>query len=77
MTYRDITQVNDWTCIRCDKPMDRVGSHCTSCIVELQEEIDRLEGEQIRSSMVNKPINTLAPWEFLNNEFQKIFGPRK
>ena len=85
MTYRDITQVNEWTCIRCDGPMDRIGSHCKRCLTELQQEIDEEESKRVRSSMSNAPIystdqakddrqySTLETWAFLNREFEKLF----
>lgn len=63
--YMDINNVADWSCIRCDKPLDRIGSHCAACMVELQEEIDHLEAEREK--------HTAQTWEFLNSEFQKIF----
>lgn len=48
MSYRDINdylaEEKDWLCTRCDMPLDRIGSHCKSCMVELQEEIDHLRG---------------------------------
>ena len=53
MSYRDINNVADWSCIRCDKPLDRIGSHCKSCMIELQEEIDHLEAEH-REKKMNK-----------------------
>ena len=93
MTYRDIYEyLADRRCAKCDKPLDRNGLFCSACTTVLQDEFEQAEAKEVRTAMVNKPIHsmetkaegeqpwatlTLDTWRFLDNEFQKIFGPRK
>lgn len=83
----------DRKCVRCDGHLDRRGSFCSSCMEKVQSELEQAEAKEIRTAMVNKPItslgskesgvrseeqwSTLETWKFLDNQFQKIFGPRK
>ena len=82
MSYRDINdylaEEKDWLCTRCDMPLDRIGSHCKSCMVELQEEIDHLEAERVSSTMANTPVYSVSDTvKFLDDAFQKIFKTRE
>ena len=85
MSYKDIYEyLADRRCVKCDKPLDRNGSFCSACMTVLQDELEQAEAKEVRTAMVNKPIlsmevkddrqySTLETWEFLNNQFQRMF----
>ena len=56
----------DRRCVKCDRYLDRRGSLCSGCMSARQDDIDKAEQNR-----------TQAPWEFLNNEFQRMFSPKK
>ena len=70
----------DQRCVRCDGHLDRRGSFCFACMEKVQEELEQAEAKEVRTAMVNRPINsteqysTEQTWAFLNNQFQKIFS---
>jgi len=72
MSYRDLNDsLNDYwadrRCVKCDRNLDRRGAHCSSCMEEIQEELDHAE---VENALSKKPVYA---WKLLNDEFQKIF----
>ena len=85
MSYRDIYEyLADRRCVKCDKPLDRNGSFCLACMAVLQDELEQAEAKEVRTAMIRKPVptieskddrrySTLETWEFLNDQFQRMF----
>ena len=72
----DWKDINDYwadrRCLQCDRYLDRRGHLCSDCHEKRQEEIDR--AEEAAPPPQNVPLDS---WKFLDDQFQKIFGPRK
>ncbi len=76
MSYQDIDDL--YTCVGCNGVRDRRGSHCSECNEDIEKEIEWREGERVRRPLIDKPVYSLdSTVVFLDDAFQKIFGPRK
>ena len=58
----------DRRCLKCDRHLDRRGALCSECNEEAQERYEEVEKGP------PAPPKESAQWEFLNDQFQKIFS---